>query len=71
VWDDIAWHVDFPAENAGQAGLRFQSGPAVFPTNAPANKKSIYVVTSDGRLAQVWDDVAWHLDFPLQTAFDS
>jgi hypothetical protein len=47
----------FPVEAAGQGGLRFQGSVAVFPTNAAANKKSIYLLTTDGRLAQVWDTV--------------
>jgi hypothetical protein len=55
LWDTDRWNLDFPAEGAGQAGLRFQNGPAVFPTNAAADKKAIYVVTTDGRLAQLWD----------------
>ena len=68
VWDTNHWNLDFPAESAGQAGLRFQGGPAVFPTNAAANKKSIYLLTTDGRLAQVWDTNHWNLDFPAESA---
>lgn len=48
--------------------LRFQNGVAVFPTNATANKKSIYVVTTDGQLAQVWDTTSWNLVFPAALA---
>ncbi|HET7544088.1 MAG TPA: papain-like cysteine protease family protein [Polyangiaceae bacterium] len=68
IWDTDQWNVDFPVELAGQGGLRFQSGLAVFPTNAAANKKSIYAVTTDGRLAQVWDTNQWNLDFPAELA---
>ena len=28
------------------------------------DKKSIYVITADGRLAQLWDTDMWNLDFP-------
>ena len=68
VWDTDRWHLDFPAEAAGQGGLRFQNGVAVFATNASANKKSIYAITTDGRLAQVWDTGRWNLDFPAEAA---
>jgi predicted nucleic acid-binding protein len=68
VWDDNGWHLDFPAESAGQASLRFQGSPAVFGRDLARNTKSIYIVTSDGRLAQVWDDNGWHLDFPADGA---
>jgi Astacin (Peptidase family M12A) len=68
IWDTDRWNLLFPAEAAGQAALRFQGFPAVFPTNAPANKKSIYVITGDGRLAQVWDTDRWNLDFPAELA---
>jgi hypothetical protein len=54
--------------------LRFQGAPAVFPTNASANEKSIYVLTMDGRLAQVWDNhpggPGWHVDFPAELSRD-
>jgi hypothetical protein len=68
VWDTDRWNLDFPAETAGQRGLHFQGSPAVFPTNAGGNKKSIYVLTTDGRLAQIWDTDRWNLDFPAETA---
>jgi subtilisin family serine protease len=68
VWDTHQWNLDFPAELAGQPDLRFQGSPAVFPTDAGANKKSIYAVTTDGRLAQVWDTDHWNLDFPAELA---
>ena len=64
IWDSNRWELDFPAELAGHAQLRFQGIPAVFPTNAEDNKKSIYAITTDGRLAQVWDTNQWKLDFP-------
>ena len=68
IWDTDRWNLDFPAETAGQRGLRFQGSPAVFPTNAGGNKKSIYVLTTDGRLAQIWDTDRWNLDFPAEVA---
>jgi hypothetical protein len=68
LWDTDRWHLDFPAELAGQAGLRFKGGAAVFPTDAGDNKKSIYVLTRDGRLAQLWDSDGWNLDFPAEQA---
>jgi hypothetical protein len=65
----MGWHLDFPAEAVpGQAGLRFKDSIAVFPTDATGNKKSIYVLTADGRLAQVWDTDHWNLDFPAELA---
>ena len=66
LWDTDRWNLDFPAELGGQAGLRFQGSPAVFGRDLPGNKKSIYVVTSDGRLAQLWDTDRWNLDFPAE-----
>ncbi|MFA5179674.1 MAG: hypothetical protein WC405_00010 [Syntrophales bacterium] len=66
IWDTDCWNLDFPAEKAGQGELRFQNNPAVFPTNAAGNKKSIYAITADGRLAQIWDSDRWLLDFPVE-----
>jgi hypothetical protein len=68
IWDTTTWNLDFPAEIAGFAGLRFQGGIAVFPTDANANKKAIYAVTTNGRLAQIWDTTTWNLDFPAEIA---
>ena len=68
IWDDNGWHLDFPAESTAGAGLRFQPSPAVFGRHFAHNTKSIYVMTVDGRLAQVWDDNGWHLDFPTASA---
>jgi hypothetical protein len=80
IWDTTTWNVDFPAEVAGPAGLRFQGGiagiavppapasGAVFPTKAEENKKDIYAITTDGRLAQIWDTNQWNLDFPAELA---
>jgi len=68
IWDTDQWRFDFPAEAAGHAGLRFKGIPAVFPTNAAANKKSIYAITNNGRLAQIWDTDRWNLDFPAEAA---
>ncbi len=59
------WNLDFPAELAGQAALRFSPRVAVFPRSAASNKKSVFVATSDGRLAQIWDTNQWNLDFPI------
>ncbi|UVE19162.1 S8 family serine peptidase [Pseudomonas sp. LS44] len=68
IWDTDQWHLHFPAELAGNLDLRFQGSIAVFPTNASGNKKSIYAITSDGRLAQIWDTNQWNLDFPAELA---
>ena len=64
IWDDNRWHLDFPAANAGHGDLRFLSSPAVFGRDLVNNKKSIYAITDDGQLVQIWDDNRWHLDFP-------
>jgi hypothetical protein len=71
ISDSDAWTLDFPAEEAGQAALRFQGASAVFPTNAAANKKSIYVVTTGGRLAEISDSDGWTLDFPAEAALSA
>jgi hypothetical protein len=68
LWDDNGWHLDFPADAAGFGSLRFQESPAVFGRSFARNTKSIYVVTTDGRLSQLWDDNGWHLDFPAEAA---
>jgi hypothetical protein len=68
LWDTNVWNLDFPAELAGQGGLRFQGSPAVFERDPAANKKSIYAITNDGRLAQLWDTNVWNLDFPADLA---
>jgi hypothetical protein len=64
TYDAEGWHLNFPAEAAGSANLRFQCTPAVFGRDLALNTKSIYVATTDGRLAQVYDAAGWHLDFP-------
>jgi Lysyl oxidase len=68
VYDGAGWNLDFPAEAAGQATLRFQGSPAVFGRNPVSNTKSIYALTTDGRLTQVYDGGGWHLDFPAEAA---
>ncbi|MGE0729408.1 MAG: hypothetical protein AB7O92_12200 [Acidimicrobiia bacterium] len=68
LWDTDQWQLDFPAELAGQQNLRFQGTPAVMPTTHGPNKKSIYAITTDGRLAQLWDTDQWQLDFPAELA---
>ncbi|WP_315820772.1 hypothetical protein [Paraflavitalea speifideaquila] len=68
IWDTDHWNLDFPAELAGHPQLRFQEGVAVFATNAEDNKKSIYAISTDGRLAQIWDTDHWNLDFPAESA---
>ncbi|WP_315820771.1 hypothetical protein [Paraflavitalea speifideaquila] len=68
LWDTDHWNLDFPAELAGHTQLRFQQFPAVFATNEEDNKKSIYAITTDGRLAQIWDTDHWNLDFPAELA---
>ena len=65
VYDTDVWNLDFPAEAAGQGGLRFQ-GLAVVSTTPP--KKSICALTTDGRLAQIYDTDIWNLDFPAEAA---
>ena len=68
IWDTTQWNVDFPAELAGQAGLRFPGTPAVFGRDPAGNKKSIYAVTTDGRLVQIWDTTQWNISFPAELA---
>jgi hypothetical protein len=68
VYDAAGWHLDFPAEAAGQASLRFEGSPAVFGRDPMRNTKSIYAMTIEGRLAQVYDGAGWHLDFPAEAA---
>lgn len=47
---------------------RFQGRPAVFARDAADDKKSICVITQDGRLAQLWDTTKWNMSFPAQAA---
>ena len=71
IYDQNGWNLDFPAEAADQgqfAGLRFIGSPAVFGRDPARNLKSIYAVTSDGRLAQIYDQNGWNLDFPTEAA---
>ena len=68
IWDTTRWNLDLPAELAGQPNLRFQGSPAVFGRDAAANKKSLYAITADGRLIQVWDTSKWNHDFPAAAA---
>jgi hypothetical protein len=70
IWDTNKWNVDFPTELADPPfnNLRFHRGVAVFPTNLAADKKAIYAVTTDGRLAQIWDTNKWNVDFPAELA---
>lgn len=70
LWDTDAWNGDFPAENTAAANLRFQGNPAVFARqnqpDAEGGKKSVYTITTDGRLVQLWDTTTWHADFPAE-----
>jgi hypothetical protein len=74
LWDTDRWNGDFPAEEANNGqfqNLRFQGAPAVFSRGGPpetGGKKSIYVITTDGRLVQLWDTDRWNLDFPAEEA---
>ncbi|MCX4582617.1 S8 family serine peptidase [Streptomyces sp. NBC_01481] len=68
IWDQDGWNLDFPAEQAGFQDLRFQGSPAVFPRDSARNLKTLYAITSDGRLAQIWDQDGWNLDFPAEQA---
>ncbi|MEV0665423.1 hypothetical protein ACIBI3_33500 [Actinomadura luteofluorescens] len=68
IWDTNRWNIDFPAELAGQPGLRFTGSPAVFGRDIAHNKKSIYAITTDGQLAQIWDTNRWNIDFPAELA---
>ena len=68
IWDTDGWNVDFPVEHTDQPGLRVRPTPAVFVRETAGNKKSIYAVTSEGRLAQIWDTDQWNLDFPAELA---
>ncbi len=69
IWDTDVWNLDFPAEEtnaSANTALRFQPGVAVFGRDAVNNKKSLYAITTDGRLAQIWDTDVWNLDFPAE-----
>ncbi|MEU9841770.1 hypothetical protein AB0C69_21370 [Actinomadura sp. NPDC048032] len=68
IWDTDGWNVDFPAERTDQPDVRFRQTPAVFVRETAGDKKSIYAVTSEGRLAQVWDTDRWNIDFPAELA---
>jgi len=68
LFDTTKWNLDFPAEAANQPTLRFQSAAAVFGRDPADNKKSLYAITTDGRLAQVFDTTKWNLDFPAEAA---
>ncbi|MEU0054709.1 hypothetical protein, partial [Streptomyces sp. NPDC006309] len=50
IWDAEGWHIDFPAEAAGEIGLQFSGYPAVFGRDPARNTKSIYAITTDGKL---------------------
>ena len=68
LWDAWGpWQKDFPAEMAGYTGT-FKAGVAVFPTNVSTIKKAIYAVTSNGRLAQIWDTTSWNISYPAEDA---
>jgi hypothetical protein len=69
IWDTDRWWMDFPAEQAGFTDVRFQGSPAVFPTNAAGFEKGIYAITTDGKLAQIWDTDRWWMDFPAEKAY--
>jgi hypothetical protein len=69
IWDDDRWHVDFPAELAGHGGLRFRGSPDVALRSSDRNRKTVFAVTVDGRLAQLWDEGSgWRVDFPAELA---
>ena len=68
LFDTTKWNIDFPAEATNQPSLRFQGSPAVFGRDPAGNKKSIYAVTTDGRLVQIWDTTQWNLSFPAELA---
>lgn len=55
------WVFEYLVENAG---VRFQGSPAAFLR--PDGKICIYVLTTDGRLVQVWNDPRWVFDFPAE-----
>ena len=62
-----ARHWPGPPAAATSCTLRFTGTPAVFDREVDpetGDKKSIYVITADGRLAQLWDTDMWNLDFP-------
>lgn len=49
-----------------------RSSVDVFGRDSSANfKVSLYAVTTDGRLAQIWDTDRWHLDFPAELSGNS
>lgn len=66
LWDDDLWHLDFPCELAGYPELRFANTIDGFARFTDVSRKNFYLVTSDGRLAQVWDESEWKLDFPAE-----
>ncbi len=74
LWDDPGgrgWNLDFPADAAGRGSLRFSGQVCMGIRDAGSNLKTIVAVTSDGRLAQLWDDPGgrgWNLDFPADAA---
>ena len=71
IYDTDKWHLGFPAEHAGHSDLRFKGSPAVFGRDCTGNKVALYAVTTDGRLAQIWDTDRWHLDFPAEFSGNS
>ena len=50
------------------SSLGRRRGVAVFGRDAAGDNKSIYAVTGDGRLAQIWDTTRWNLSFPAELA---
>jgi hypothetical protein len=66
IWDTRKWNISFPAESAGYTGT-FKGGITVFPTDENNFKKAIYALTTDGRLAQIWDTTQWNISFPAES----
>ncbi len=68
LWDTHVWNIDFPAEHGREdlQTLRFQGSPAAVVRNPATGKKAIYAITTEGRLAQLWDTHVWNIDFPAE-----
>jgi hypothetical protein len=64
VWDTDKWNLDYPAEQYNIGPFKFKGSPVVFAVNAAGRKKAIYAITSDDRLAQLWDTNRWNINFP-------
>lgn len=64
--------IDYPAEKAVSAdfhGLRFAGSPAAMDFDAPAGKRLVYAITTDGVLVELWGDGdRWEAGYPADEA---